>query len=719
MFKKLNIGTKLLAIGMTLIIIPLLVVAFLAVSNATKGLKAIENEQLAGTTLALAEGVNYVLEAEMKLTRELSIKNEVVAAAFSVESKGVKNSAGKIKTVSEALTKFMETKGVGETYDAVIAADTDGVVFADGNRGIYNGVSLADRDYFRAAITGSTSVGKPVLNKITKEPFTGVAAPIYSPEGKIIGMIATLLKIGFLDNLVSGTQIGETGYAFMMDKEGLAVAHPNKENILKLNIAKLDGMEEISRKMLAGQRGVSHYEFDGDAKTGGYAPVKCNGWSIGLSLPDNEFLAPAHKVRNLVAIVGILFLIVSFVIYFFFARGISRPLQRCAEMAQNIADGNFDAKIDIDDRGDEIGLLFDSMKKMVESMKKGVDLAIKVATGDLSTKVKVDRDDENNPFINAMVDMVTKLRTIVSEVHSAADNVAAGSEEMSTSAEQMSQGASEQASAAEEASSSMEQMAANIRQNADNAKQTEKIAIKSSDDAQEGGKAVQETVAAMKTIAEKIAIIEEIARQTDLLALNAAIEAARAGEHGKGFAVVADAVRKLAERSAEAAGEISKLSVDSVEVAEKAGNLLIQIVPDIQKTAQLVQEITAASNEQNSGADQINSAIQQLNQVVQQNASASEEMSSTSEELSSQAVQLQGTIAFFKLEEGSAKRTTEIKNTHQFNHTPGVKKHFAHKDIQQLSLKESNKPAKPGGMILDMNDTDIKEDTKDVEFERY
>jgi methyl-accepting chemotaxis protein len=192
-------------------------------------------------------------------------------------------------------------------------------------------------------------------------------------------------------------------------------------------------------------------------------------------------------------------------------------------------------------------------------------------------------------------------------------------------------------------------MSANIKQNADNAMQTEKIAVKSAADAQEGGKAVTQTVAAMKEIAGKISIIEEIARQTNLLALNAAIEAARAGEHGKGFAVVASEVRKLAERSQMAAAEISELSSSSVEVAEKAGEMLSAMLPDIQRTAGLVQEISAASKEQDTGTEQINKAIQQLDQVIQQNAAAAEEMSATAEELANQSEQLQSTISFFKV----------------------------------------------------------------------
>jgi methyl-accepting chemotaxis protein len=282
-------------------------------------------------------------------------------------------------------------------------------------------------------------------------------------------------------------------------------------------------------------------------------------------------------------------------------------------------------------------------------LRKGVLFAQAVAAGDLTQKIDLDQKDEIGQLATALNEMVAKLSSIVGEVMTASDNVAAGSQELSATAQQMSQGATEQAASAEEVSSSMEEMASSIRQNTDNAMQTEKISIKSSVDAKDGGKAVTETVAAMKEIATKISIIEEIARQTNLLALNAAIEAARAGEHGKGFAVVASEVRKLAERSQSAAGEISGLSTRSVAIAEQAGEMLTRMVPDIQRTAELVQEITASSKEQDTGAEQINKAIQQLDQVIQQNASASEEMASTSEELSSQAEQLQHSISFFDI----------------------------------------------------------------------
>jgi len=284
------------------------------------------------------------------------------------------------------------------------------------------------------------------------------------------------------------------------------------------------------------------------------------------------------------------------------------------------------------------------------------EIAEKIAAGDLTIQLKSGSKTETGVFA-AIKNMVENLKRVVGDVMTAADNVASGSQQLSSTAQQLSQGATEQAASAEEVSSSMEQMSSSIKQNADNSGQTEKIAVKSAIDAGEGGKAVSETVVAMKEIATKITIIEEIARQTNLLALNAAIEAARAGELGKGFAVVASEVRKLAERSQAAAGEISTLSSRSVQVAESAGEMLAKMVPDIRRTSELIQEISASSKEQDSGADQISKAIQQLDTVIQQNASASEEMASTSEELASQADLLKDTISFFRIDSSSSRQT--------------------------------------------------------------
>ncbi|MBN2161684.1 MAG: methyl-accepting chemotaxis protein [Pontiellaceae bacterium] len=320
-------------------------------------------------------------------------------------------------------------------------------------------------------------------------------------------------------------------------------------------------------------------------------------------------------------------------------------------------------------------------KAITTPLFEAVAAADKLAAGDLTIKLQARGKDETGQMVSALMNMVEKLKGIVSQIVGASANVAAGSEELSSSAQEMSQGATEQAASAEEASASMEEMASTIQQNSDNAQETNNIAQQSAQDTLETNKAVMEAVAAMKEIAERISIIQEIARQTDLLALNAAIEAARAGEHGRGFAVVASEVRKLAERSQTAAGEIGSLSSSSVAIAERAGQMLDKLVPDIQKTAELVQEISAASSEQTKGVEQINTAIQQLDTVTQQTASGVEEMSATSEELSAQAQQLQDVISFFKVDDYAVntgrsappKRSAPVKKAKPVVARPAVK----------------------------------------------
>lgn len=353
-------------------------------------------------------------------------------------------------------------------------------------------------------------------------------------------------------------------------------------------------------------------------------------------------------------IIGLLLAgIVAIGIALFVVRSITGPLATSVELVEHVSQGDLSHTVTVTSH-DELGQMQEALNRMVHAFKDLAGVATKISEGDLTVEAKPlsDRD----VLGKALVQMLASLRQTVSEVAAAASNVASGSEEMSSTAEQLSQGSTEQAASAEESTSAMEEMASSIQQNADNASQTEKIASKAADDARSSGTAVNKTVVAMREIAEKISIIEEIARKTDLLALNAAVEAARAGEHGKGFAVVASEVRKLAERSQTAAAEISCLTADGVQTAESAGQLLANLVPDIQKTSELVREIAAASAEQNTGAAQVNKAIQQLDQVIQQNSAAAEEMSSGSEELASQAELLQTAVAFFRLDANSQRR---------------------------------------------------------------
>jgi methyl-accepting chemotaxis protein len=608
MIRNMKIGSKLSLIGSLLIIIPLVTVSFFAVSNATKAVSSLMDEQILSRTRDISMGIKNTIESRMGLVQSLALEPAVTESLTALYEDNPEQAVEQLEQASRHINSMMKQSVFSQRYVAFVLLNKDGTVIAATDTNAI-GISLAERDYFREAIKGDTAISEAAFDKVNNEAFISLAAPVKNARGESIGVIATLLKIDFLTDLVSSSVIGKTGYAYITSRKGLFIAHPDPSMILTTNINTLEGMETYAERAESEEHAIERYTYKGDHKTAGFYHLELTGWVIHLTISDAEYLAPVYALRTAIGIISLLSIIFGVLVYILFARSISRPIREAVDFTQAIARGDLTASIKIN-RGDEIGILATALKDMMEH-----------------------------------------LNQIVSDVQNAAGYVSSGSRELSNSAQQLSQGATEQASSAEEVSASMEEMDSSIKQNSDNAVSTDAIAQQAAREASESGEAVHQTVEAMRQISEKITIIEDIARQTNMLALNAAIEAARAGEAGKGFAVVASEVRKLAERSQTAAGSITALSASSVETAEMTRTKIAGLVKSIQQTADLIQEINAASREQSMGADQINSAIMQLDQVIQQNASSSEELASTAEELSSQSDHLMETMSFFKTDQ--------------------------------------------------------------------
>ncbi|SIP87828.1 methyl-accepting chemotaxis protein [Alkalispirochaeta americana] len=482
--------------------------------------------------------------------------------------------------------------------------------------------NLMHRDYAEAILKRGASfyVDNGLVSSTTGNGITVIAQEVRDDRGVLQGALAAAVSLDAIVEMTRGMNFGEAGHGVIVDGAGLVIGHPDPALVMNLNTLDAPdwpGLETIGRRITEGSAGAGDFRNPlGERYHGIFAPIPgSNNWSVAFFLPYSDINAPVYRLAWVIVGAVILALAGVVITTVLVAGRIAAPIRSAAQRLEELAQGSLDSAGDpkAASRPDEIGVLARGLDSLQERLRQVVlqvkGSARKVAHGSSS------------------------LTTI-------GNHTAHGAGEMASAAQQLSQGASEQAASVEEVSASIEQMTSNIQQSADNAEATEKIATQSAINAEQSGAAVGETVLAMKQIAEKISIIEDIARETNMLSLNAAIEAARAGEHGKGFAVVATQVRKLAENSAEAAKEISELSISSVKVAEGAGRLLEETVPNIRKTSELVQEISASSREMSVGAKQVNQAILQLDQVVQQTAASSEEVASASEEQTSRTGEL-------------------------------------------------------------------------------
>ncbi len=555
---------------------------------------------------------------------EIQLKEKVLSVVHIIEDK-LQQDFNYLEIISRTLinddklsyldkAKILEQEAKLKEFYSLYICDTKGKLYlSDGEK-----INVGDREYYKKSMNGYNFVTEPFKSRKTGKFVLNVSSPIYDENKNIVGVIVASFDGLILNKYIKDVVVGKTGSACIIGQSGTTIADSDSKVVLNqennIEIAKTDptykAIAEFEQKALSEKEpAVDYFYWKGIRNIGAFAEIPSTKWAVIIYSDEVEFMDFIKELRLSIIVIGFILGIITLIIIYFLSDKMAKPIVDMSNIIKELSKGNLNVKIN----------------------------------------KNITKNNEVGELERSLVNMVEKLRYIVIDINQKANILNDASNQISNVSQQISKTANEQAASTEEVSSTMEQMQANISQNKENSRLTEKISVKS----QKGALGVKEnskqSTEASDLINEKIQIINDIAFQTNILALNAAVEAARAGEYGKGFTVVAAEVRKLAEKSKLAAEEIISLSANAKEMAEKAGNSLEAIVPEIEKTASLVHEITTASIEQNTGAEQINNAIQQLNQVAQQNAATSEELANTAEEMTAQAYQLKESVSYFKV----------------------------------------------------------------------
>ena len=325
----MTLRSKLMFGGILIVLIPMVAIGFFSLREAGNSLQSLSEGQAQKLAASTAEMVDSSMKGEFKAIHIIAESTPAVDAATEVKLSGVEKAKDKLRVLDDYLNQLMKTYS-GE-YESLVLADTAGVVVAD-NDGKAKGISVVDRSYFKPALAGNMAINEPVISKKTGAMIAPIGVPVKSREGKVVGVMVGILKIEALQKLVTSFKVGKTGYMFMVDKTGTCIAHPDASLIMKANITKLEGMEGISKRILAQETGMQRYRFKGIDKIGGFAPVPSTGWSVVLTQDEADFLSPVTSARNMILLAGIIFLAVTAGIVLFFARSITKPIVKAVEV---------------------------------------------------------------------------------------------------------------------------------------------------------------------------------------------------------------------------------------------------------------------------------------------------------------------------------------------------------------------------------------------------
>lgn len=630
--KMTSIRFKLTAGGVALVLLPLIIAGLISISKSATALLQLGKDGAQNTAADLARLADNILEEEQKLAEVYATDQKIINVADHINGGG-DVVGSEVTDLYRVLTQQFNT--MGSNYQGIFITDVNGAVYTGVLEGgkEYKGVSIKDRDYFQKMLqTGKTVISEVTRSKSTNKLIIVVCSPIKSNSSALIGAFSLVIKVEYLANLISGRKIGKTGYGFMTDKTGLLIAHPVADNILTLNLAKLEGMEEFMRLMLSGQSGVEEYTFKGVHKVSGYAPLSQTEWYIGATQNSEEFLASSTTIRNLILLVTFIAVSITAILVSLAAVAIVKPLNNAVAGLKDIAEGEGDL----------------TMRLRVTSKDEIGDMALwfNIFIAKLQGIIKQIADNSNRVGTSSgqLSNISEELLTSAEDTSQRSANVASSSEEMSTNLNNVAAAMEESSTNANMVAAAAEEMSSTINEIAENAEKARSVSAQAVLQANSASDSMQQLSEAAKKIGKVTETITEISAQTNLLALNATIEAARAGEAGKGFAVVANEIKELAKQTATATLDIKNLIDDvqttSKSTAEAIGQITTVItgVNDIVSTiASAVEEQTAATQEIANNIAQASQGIQEVNENVNQSSAVATDISRDIVEVSSAA----------------------------------------------------------------------------------
>jgi methyl-accepting chemotaxis protein len=686
--KNLKLGTKLLLGGLLVIAIPIIIIGIVSVYQSSRSISVMGKGDMVSIAESLAGALEISMNEQISIVRNISYSNSVITAAEKVAREGEKNSQNEIISAQREITKIKEAEG--DELSSILLVGKNGIAYASSDNGKVKGLNVSGRDYLEKAFKGTPNVGSVVISRAHGRVICTAACPIYASTGKdITGVVVMAMELKTLSNMLDKIKIGKTGYAYVIEKTGLYVTHPVKENILKVNISQMKGMETVSQMLGAGKSGVTEYELDGIRKVAAVAYVPVTGWSVVAAIPTDELYAPARFTRDVIIAIGIIFLILASILFFFFARNLTRPLISLVGAAEQIASGDLAVKVMSENREDEIGALARAFSLMIRSLKEKAQIAEKIAAGNQTVEVTPLSDADT--LGNAFSTMVVKLRKQIKEIVEGVNVLASSGSEIMASVSQLTSGAAETSTAVSETTTTVEEVKQTAAVSAQKARHVADLGQKNVEISQAGLKSIEDTINGMNRIREQvesiadmvvrlseqsqaigeiIAMVNDIAEQSNLLAVNASIEAAKAGEQGKGFAVVAQEIRSLAAQSKQATTQVrnilfdvqkaissavmateqgSKAVEEGVRLSTQAGEAIDTLAESVTEATNAAIQIAASSQQQRVGMDQVVSAMENIRQATSQMAASTKQTEKAAHDLHNLGSRLQEIVKLYKV----------------------------------------------------------------------